>query len=157
MKHITFIALITAGASMIGAGSAIAHPGKAPGPRPSFEMLDADGNGEVTKAEMQSVRDREFAAADTNGDGNLSVEELAAKRAKRNETRIQRMVEKFDTDGDGALSLAELPGPKDPAKRFDRLDRDGSGAISEEEFEAARKERRSEWRKHRQDKAGAQD
>ncbi len=157
MKQITFIALIAAGESLIGAGSVLAYSGKGHGARPSFEMLDADGNGEVTQEEMQSLRAREFTASDTDGDGNLSVEELAAKRAQRAETRIQRMVEKFDADGDGALSLAEMPGPKDPTKRFDRLDSDGNGAISQEEFESARKERGGRSKKHCKDKAGAHD
>lgn len=138
MKNVTFIALVLAGASVIGAGAALAKPGGGHGPRASFEELDVNSDGEVTQAEMESLRARHFAAADSDGDGLLSLEEMTARAAERGAKRAERMLERFDANGDGALSADEMPSPRNPDKRFSRLDADGSGGISKEEFEAAR-------------------
>jgi Ca2+-binding EF-hand superfamily protein len=136
-------------AGTIGAGAALAKGGPGghgfKGERMSFEQLDADGSGEVTQAEMEAAKAARFAAADANGDGVLSAEELAAQASAQITERTTRMIERFDTDGDGALSQEEMPKPRrggDSAKMFERLDADGSGGISKEEFENGRKHSR---------------
>ena len=125
--------------------------GRGAGNRPSFETLDADGNGEVTKAEMQAAADARFASADTDGDGFLSVEELTAQASERMGARIEKMIERRDANDDGKLSRDELrPNEERMEKRFARIDADGNGAISKEEFEAMKDKRRA----HRRNKAG---
>ncbi|MGR3760205.1 EF-hand domain-containing protein [Roseobacteraceae bacterium NS-SX3] len=142
MKHTNFIAVIVASASLIGAGAALAQPGFGPhGARMSFEEIDSDGNGEISKAEMEAVKEARFAAADANGDGKLSLEEMQAQGAKRAAERAERMLKRLDSDGDGALSLAELPSPRRHGDMFTRIDADGSGGVSKEEFEAMREHR----------------
>ncbi|MQQ08860.1 calcium-binding protein [Epibacterium sp. SM1979] len=152
MKHITFIALIVTGASVLAAGAALAKPHGHHGPRASFEELDANGDGEVTQAEMEALRTRHFSAADTNGDGALSLEELTARAAERAQDRAERMLEKLDANNDGVLSTDEMPQPRNPGKQFARLDADNSGGISKEEFDTAREKHRNgqggKWRKH---------
>ena len=111
--------------------------------RASFSELDANGDGEVTLAEMQARGEARFAAADTDGNGTLSVEELIAARAddgnERLERRINRFIERADDNGDGVLDIEEMgPGEERVADRFERLDTDGSGGLSEEELAAAR-------------------
>ena len=120
--------------------------------RPSFEALDADGDGKVTQAELEAFRASRFAEIDTNGDGSVSREEFLAQAAARSEARAGRMFERLDADGDGALSRDAIEagrgrGP-DPARMISRLDTDGDGALSEDEFEAAR-ERLAERRQER--------
>lgn len=86
-----------------------------------------------------------FERADTNGDGVVSAEEIAAAREAR--------FDKMDVDGDGYLTEAdrEAAKAKHEAKRADRMekrrakreehraeiDTDGDGKISREEFMAA--------------------
>ncbi len=146
MKNAGFIALIAIAAGTIGAGAALAKGGPGghgfKGERATFEQLDADGSGEVTQAEMEAAKAARFATVDTNGDGVLSAEELAAQASAQVAERTAKMIERFDADGDGALSQEEMPKPRrggDSAKMFERLDADGSGGISKEEFEDGRK------------------
>ncbi len=105
----------------------------------SFETLDTDGDGQITKEEMQARGQARFDAADSNGDGLLSQDELNAAATARAQDRVSGMIERFDTDGDGALSRDEMPRPKRGERMFDRIDADNSGGISEEEFAEAQK------------------
>ncbi len=150
MKHTQFIAVIVAVAGLTGASAALAKPGMgAHGPKVTFEELDADGNGEVTKAEIDSHRAARFAATDTDGDGKLSAAEIEAEGAKRAAERAARMIKRHDSDGDGALSQDELPKPRERGDMFARMDSDGSGAISKEEFDDARAKMRGKHHKGR--------
>ncbi|MEM6477407.1 MAG: calcium-binding protein [Pseudomonadota bacterium] len=120
--------------------------------RASFSELDANGDGEVTLAELQAHGAARFATNDTNGDGALSAEELVAARSvdnvERLERRINRFIERADENGDGLLQQSEIgPSQARMTARFERIDADGSGGLSEAEMEAA-KEARAE-RGHR--------
>ena len=103
----------------------------------SFSQLDADGNGEVSQAELQARAAKRFGDSDSNADGILTREELLAAGQKRSERRVERMLKRFDANGDGALSKDELP--MHGADMFARADADNSGGLSEEEFAALRK------------------
>jgi Ca2+-binding EF-hand superfamily protein len=83
-----------------------------------FDKLDADKDGFVTREEMRQAREtrrgamrekgeEHFKAADTNADGQLSLDEVQAKMPK--------MAERFgtlDKDKNGFLSKAELQRPR---------------------------------------------
>lgn len=129
--------------------------------RPTFEQIDADGDGSVTQAELDGFRTgraaARFAAMDADGDGSVTAAELAAGDAAR---RADRMIERLNSDGDGALSQAELEaregrgrhgrgrmhrrgdahgqmGGHDAdrhAAMFARVDADGDGAIDAAEW-----------------------
>ena len=61
---------------------------------------DADGNGTITRAEMQAQTAKRFAKADANGDGVLNEADKAA--------RMGQMFDKMDTDKNGAINRAEF-------------------------------------------------
>ena len=134
MKHTAIIALILAGAVSLTTGVAMARDGADREPL-TFEMLDTDGDGSITRAEMDAQRTQRMAQADTDGDGFLTAEELSQRAAERMKDRSARMIERLDTDNDGRLSMEELSGSERADKRFARVDADGDGAISKEEFE----------------------
>ncbi|ATF19100.1 EF-hand domain-containing protein [Phaeobacter gallaeciensis] len=161
MKHTKFIAAVIAVGAVIGATGAIAKPGFGGkggfGPRMSFEEMDTNGDGQVTKAEMKGLREARFATADANGDGKLTLAEMEAAAQARAKTRAAAMLERMDADKDGALSLDELPKPRRAGKMFDRVDANDDGAISKEEFESARAKFRGRFGGGHKPRAGAQD
>lgn len=143
----TVIITAIAGATLFGAGLAQARPGP-DGPMPSFQDLDANGDGQLTKDEVQARAALRFAQTDTNGDGMLSAEEMVAAAEMRMDERrkqeagkiakrTERMIERQDANGDGMLTLAELaPQSEKRADRmFEHLDDNGDGVISLDEFE----------------------
>ena len=103
------------------------------GPQHSFEELDANGDGAVTRDEIAMHRADRFATADTDGNGSLSEAELKARADARSAKRIARMIKHLDADGSGEISADEMQASKkhDP---FKRMDADGDGSISAEEF-----------------------
>lgn len=120
-------------------GAAFAHQRGGDGPgRPSFSEFDADGDGQITAAELVAHRTARFTEADANGDGVLSAEELMAHvqsdRAERAARRAERMVERLDSNDDGVLSIDEITARFDGSRMIERLDTDGDGAVSEAEF-----------------------
>ncbi len=125
--------------------SAVATTGTvalAKGPREhapiSFQELDANGDGQVTKAEMEAHRAQKFTKADTDGDGKLSVQEMQAAAQAQANARAAAMFERHDANKDGFLTDDELPKPRRADKMFDRIDADGNGSLSEEEFADAK-------------------
>lgn len=118
---------------------------------PDFATLDADGDGQVTEAELQARGDARFAAADADGDGLLTAEEMVSHvkgdRVERVERRVERLIEDRDSNADGALSRAEL-GNERGGRMLERADSNNDGAISREEFAELRE------RHDRGDRAG---
>ncbi|SIT12350.1 Ca2+-binding protein, EF-hand superfamily [Roseivivax lentus] len=143
MIHGTFTTSLLIAA--LAGGAAFAHPPEmrgADGLRgPSFEMLDADADGQLTEAELAAQAAARFAERDSDGDGQLSVAEILAHRQAAQAERIARRIARLDQNGDGALSYAEITAWRDPAAMFDRLDADADGAVSAEEFAALEKRR----------------
>lgn len=146
MKNGTKIAAFTL-VGLIGAGlaaAALAQGGPMPGgghDRPSFEMLDANGDGAVTVDEVKAMQAARFAEHDANGDGLLSREEMIAAIVAEATARAEKMADRVftwqDSDGDGLISPAEMPGNGMRFGRmFHRMDADGDGRVTEDEFQA---------------------
>ncbi|MGY6215075.1 hypothetical protein ACW73L_07935 [Methylolobus aquaticus] len=114
------------------------HPPHDPflGLPPDPALVDTDGDGKISKAEIEAARGTEFKAADTDGDDSLTLAELKSWMARRVEDRFKAL----DTDGNGLVSPAELTSGKS-GRRATMLsnllkqgDLDGGGSLSLEEF-----------------------
>lgn len=132
-----------------------------------FATMDADGNGQVTLADLQALAAGRFEASDADGNGTLDkaevmaqITEMMAKRATGDQatgqrggwggapsdTRlgfmVDRMIGFMDADDDGLLSLAEMQPADEKLDRFiDRFDTDDDNALSEAEFTQMTRER----------------
>ncbi|MEO0359299.1 MAG: EF-hand domain-containing protein [Pseudomonadota bacterium] len=113
--------------------------------KPAFSEIDANGDGQITPAELQTFRatrmaDR-FASVDANGDGSVSVEELVAKAREgaedRAQRRAERMIDRMDANDNGTLEADEMTRGGDRAERgFSRADENDDGVLSQAEYDA---------------------
>ena len=133
MKRTAFILVVALAATAVTSVSAVAR-----GQGPDFSTLDTDGNGELTREELQDRGAARFDAAVAIGDVLLSQAELEAQAAARAADRAARMIERMDANGDGQLSPQELTERRNAGRIFDRMDADDSGTITQAEFDAAR-------------------
>ena len=150
MKLPLKIALAAGVISLAGAGlvAHAQHHGGGHGDR--MKAADLDGDGQVTRAEVESLRAENFAKADANGDGSVTQDEMTAFREaqmeERKANRQSRQFERADANNDGVLSADEFGARM--TERFDKVDTDGDGIISDAEREAARENMRG-WRAKR--------
>ena len=102
---------------------------------------------------INDYRTAEFALADTNKDGQLSTDELAAKHVADMTARAAemaaKMIERSDENADGQLSAEEMAnGPRAPTL-FERVDADGDGAITKAEADAMKDDMGRHGKHHR--------
>ena len=93
-----------------------------------FEAADADGDGRLSQAEIDALRNDLLAAHDADGDGNLDLEEFAGLWQETTRPLTVRIFQMLDTDGDAIVTRAEYDRPL--AAIVTRLDRDGDGGLS---------------------------
>lgn len=124
----------------LGTTSVVAQqPGKA-----QFDRMDADGDGKITREEIDAHAAARFSAADADGDGFLTPEELRAEASARHKQRVTRMIERFDKDGSNSLDAAELEAAGEArmdrmharraGRMFERMDADKDGKLGMEEM-----------------------
>lgn len=124
---------------------------------PVLKALDADGDGEISKAEIEGAS-KALAALDKNGDGKLSRDEILPNfggpdapgrpraegrpgqpgqpgiAGRFNPEEMIRRLKEADKNGDGKISKEEAP---DRMKdNFDRIDANGDGQLEESEVKA---------------------
>ena len=109
-----------------------------------FAAVDADGDGKLTQAEIDKVRDDRHAAHDADGDGNLSLKEFAGLWHETTQPLTVRAFQMLDTDGDAVVTRAEYDRPL--AGIVERLDRDRDGGLSLRDHRHDDDDDRGGWR-----------
>lgn len=126
-----------------------------------FKKMDLNGDGMVTKAELQEALAAEnsefhpenakameaiqklFHAADVDGDGCLSYTELVNaslhRKLREKEERLWEAFNRFDEDGDGKVSAEEISQVigktiQEAQELIAEVDQDGNGTIDYDEF-----------------------
>lgn len=146
-KTKTKILIVSSAVALLAAGAAIAQPG---GMR-----ADANGDGDLTRAELNASVDARFARADANGDGAIDAAERTAMREERRSHRAGRhgrrggegrrrhggRMGRMDSNGDGVVTREEVS--ERALARFDRMDANSDGQIDAAERTAMREQRRA--------------
>ena len=110
-----------------------------------WKAADTDSDGNLSRAEAQAssswVGER-FDKLDTNADGQVTHEEMAAARKQGHEQMRADRVERFkaaDTNGDGGIDLAEAQtGLPKLAEKFSAVDTDNDGKVTPAELKSLR-------------------
>lgn len=90
MKKTTFAAMAIA---LMCATPAFANHDK-------MDMMDANKDGSVSKAEYDTFKNNKFNEMDTNKDGSLSKDEMKAAHESKMEKWKDKMKDKMDMDDD---------------------------------------------------------
>tara|TARA_Y100001934_G_C12378383_1_gene790679 strand:- start:3534 stop:4046 length:513 start_codon:yes stop_codon:yes gene_type:complete len=93
-----------------------------------FDSIDADGDGKITQAEIDKVRNERLGNHDRDGDGNLNLEEFAGVWHETTRPLTVRAFQILDTDGNSVITRAEYDRPL--ANIVERLDRNQDGGLS---------------------------
>ncbi|WP_032917133.1 EF-hand domain-containing protein [Mesorhizobium erdmanii] len=100
---------------------------------PTAAPAPQGAKSDITLAKFQKRREKAIMAADTDGDGKISLLEWEAFQAKRNaKGDPAKSFARIDSNHDGFIDRAELDAFF--AKRFARLDKNGDGVLSADEM-----------------------
>lgn len=102
---------------------------------PSRDLLikyDANRDGTLTKAEMESGLKAEFAVADVDHDGCLKADEVRAINEKRIQDLGSTATPLIDWNQDGCVDFNEFAGPI--RSLFTAMDRDEDGKLDPKEL-----------------------
>ncbi len=95
---------------------------------------DANKDGTVTRVEMEAGLKAEFEAADTNHDGRLDPDEVAAVNQKRWSENASTTSTLVDWNQDGFVDFNEFAATT--RSLFAEIDRNGDGQLSPDELKA---------------------
>ncbi len=103
-----------------------------------LRYFDSDGDGAVSQAEIDQVRDDRFSAFDGDRSQSLSLAEFEGLWLDFMRERMVDGFQRLDADGDGQVTLAEVNRPLGQMVR--RMDRNEDGVIDRSDF------KRGKWR-----------
>jgi len=99
-----------------------------------FEVVDANKDAQVTRAEADAAGQRLFDRVDANKDNEVTREEAAQGAHAVQKEQLEVHFKALDTNADGRVTLEES---KMPPFFFERLDKNADKALTREELQAA--------------------
>ncbi|TPJ16616.1 acid-shock protein [Mesorhizobium sp. B2-7-3] len=113
--------------------AALAQTGTQPPAATPPAATSSAAKSDITLAKFQKRREKAIMAADTDGDGKISLLEWEAFQAKRNvKGDPAKSFARIDSNHDGFIDRAEPDAFF--AKRFARLDKNGDGILTGDEM-----------------------
>lgn len=137
MKTLKTLALTSVAATLtlVAVGTAFADGGRMGwggkdrhGPGMILTQFDLNKDGVLTQDEVTEAVAARFAAADTDKDGKVSLDEFRAYRLAEAEPMRVRAFQRLDSNGDGKVTREEFD--RISARMFSRLDRDNDGTLA---------------------------
>ena len=108
-----------------------------------FKMMDANGDGKISRAEHAAGAKQMFAQCDANRDGVVTAAEMDAAMAAKGEKPDKHdkssaeKIKVIDQNGDGKLTIAEHDAGTE--SMFAKMDKNGDGFLSKEECNEGQK------------------
>jgi Ca2+-binding EF-hand superfamily protein len=108
-----------------------------------FKMMDANGDGKISRAEHAAGAKKMFAECDANHNGIVTAAEMDAAMATKGEKlgkddkSSAEKIQVIDQNGDGRLTVAEHEAGTE--KMFARMDTNGDGSLSKAECDEGQK------------------
>ncbi|WP_237151971.1 EF-hand domain-containing protein [Oryzibacter oryziterrae] len=136
MKTLTLTSL--AALSLIAtAGLASAAPGDSCGRGPAMgarlmEKFDTNKDGKITQEEIDAVEAKNFAEANKDGQGGVTIQEFEPYFWAQHREMMVRAFQRLDRNGDGEISKEEMAGQAD--RLIARFDRNGDKALSRDDL-----------------------
>lgn len=126
------------GTLSLGLGLSLAHARGFDGAG-MFERLDRNGDGEITRAEIEAARAQRIEAYDIDNDGELDRREYTEMVLDQARDRANTRFDRLDDDNDGFIGVREMTARFD--RMIERLDKNGDGALSRAELRGLRHDR----------------
>lgn len=104
------------------------HGGRANQMRGFFDAYDANDDGDLTQAEIDSVRAARLAEFDTDGDSQLTLAEYQDLWLDAMRERMVDQFQRHDDDGDGLVTVEEFG--EQFTNVVERRDRNGDGVLN---------------------------
>ncbi|HEX4888884.1 MAG TPA: histidine kinase [Alphaproteobacteria bacterium] len=105
-----------------------------------FKNTDTNNDGALTKEEMAASRVQRLGGADTDKDGFISAAELtehhAAQMRAKQDKHFSGFAGRFDANKDGKVALDEIKAFDPPY--FKNADANGDGKLTQDEMKAAK-------------------
>lgn len=108
-----------------------------------FKMMDANGDGKISRAEHTAGAKQMFVQCDANKDGTVTAAEMSAsmtaqgeKSGKHDKTPVEK-IQMIDQNGDGQLTAAEHETGTE--KIFDKMDKNSDGMLTKDECDEGKK------------------
>jgi Ca2+-binding EF-hand superfamily protein len=129
----------------------------------SFDKMDADKDGKISRGEYLKIHEERFDKFDVNDDGYLTEEEVKETTGHMSEEAKKKALQKakirfdsIDTDRDGKISKEEWisahPDRPEAETVFDEIDTDGDGYITKKELKGIKGRFKDKRKKRNQNK-----
>jgi Ca2+-binding EF-hand superfamily protein len=127
----------------------------------SFNTIDADKDGKISRDEYLKIHEERFNKFDGNGDGYLTEEEVKVTDTRKSKKSKRKTAQKgkmrfsvIDTDDDRKISKEEWitanPERPEAAQMFDQIDTDKDGYWAKKEFKDFKKQSKEKSKKNPQ-------